>query len=231
MTALERIKAAETRKFVDAFGDESEISLTPGVDKSRLQEIEGRLGAKLPEELREVLMYCGELEGLGMEIDFTGEKMMFGQEDVFQHGHPILGDGFGNFWVVDVTPENTSEAPVFFACHDAPVILFQSDSLSDFLGEVFKRGEEQASLLDAVSDDRLFKVWKKNPGLIKREEVIGSDDPVLSGFVESVPEHFHIVDLRKAQPGMGFSWGRYGPDTEIRRCGYDRIFAYGKAGK
>jgi hypothetical protein len=26
--------------------------------------------------------------------------------------------------------------------------------------------------------------------------------------------------------GMGFSWGRYGPKTEVRRHGDERVFAY-----
>jgi hypothetical protein len=34
-----------------------------------------------------------------------------------------------------------------------------------------------------------------------------------------------IVDLRTPAIGMGFSWGRHGPATEIRR-GYGRLFGY-----
>jgi hypothetical protein len=55
-------------------------------------------------------------------------------------------DGFGNYWVLDVTPGTASVAPVYFACHDAP--------------------------------------------------------------------------------GMGFSWGRYGPRTQIRPHGDLPILAY-----
>jgi hypothetical protein len=30
---------------------------------------------------------------------------------------------------------------------------------------------------------------------------------------------------------MGFSWGRFSPRTEIRRDGYERLFAYARSEK
>jgi hypothetical protein len=44
----------------------------------------------------------------------------------------------------------------------------------------------------------------------------------------AAPEHddFEIVDLRHADIGMGFSWGRHGPRTEVRRHGHELLFAY-----
>jgi cell wall assembly regulator SMI1 len=232
MTALEHIKAAEKSEFVDEDGNRSSITLLPGLDEAAIQEIEKQVGQRLPTELRETLRFCSEIEGLSFEIDFTGGTMGFGQEEIFPNGLPIAADGFGNFWVIDITPETNAAAPVFFACHDAPVILYQSENVATFLAEVFKMaGPPHKSLVDDVHEDRLFDVWRKNPGVIEREVAASSGDVSLRAFAESLPANFQIIDLRNPQPGMGFSWGRYGAQTEIRRHGFERLFAYGKPEK
>ena len=155
--------------------------------------------------------------------------MAFGHEDVFPNGLPIAADGFGNFWVLDLTPQTTKVAPVFFACHDAPVVLYQSPDLASFLSEVFRMcTPPHKSLVDDVHEDRLFDVWRKNPGVIDQPAAAASSDAVLRSFASALPPHFQIVDLRGVSPGMGFSWGRYGPRTEVRRHGYERIFGYAK---
>jgi len=84
------------------------------------------------------------------------------------------------------------------------------------------------SLIDDVHEDRLFQVWRKNPGVIDQPTALAGVDPELRAFASELPDYFQIVDLRKVDPGMGFSWGRYGPRTEVRRFGYERIFGYGK---
>jgi hypothetical protein len=35
-----------------------------------------------------------------------------------------------------------------------------------------------------------------------------------------------FVDLGSPEVGTGLSWGRYGPRTDVRRDGYERLFAY-----
>lgn len=183
----------------------------------------------MPEELRELLGFSAGMEGCLAGIDFTGECMMFEMEDLFPRGLPVAADGCGNFWVLDLTPQTTRTAPVFYASHDAPVILYQCSDLASFMGEVF-RGytAPHRSLVDDVHEDRLFNVWRKNPGVLSRAQALTAADPVLAEFVASLPENFEIVDLRKVEPGMGFSWGRYGADTELKRHGHERIFAYRK---
>jgi hypothetical protein len=87
------------------------------------------------------------------------------------------------------------------------------------------------SLVDDVHEDRRFDVWRKNPGVLDQQTAATSPDPGLRAFATVLPEHFQIIDLRKADPGMGFSWGRYGPKTEVRRHGHERVFAYAKPPK
>jgi hypothetical protein len=56
-------------------------------------------------------------------------------------------------------------------------------------------------------------------------------DEVLREFAKTLDERFTVVDLRRPQVGMGFSWGRHGPRTEVRRHGDERVFAYAAPAK
>ena len=96
-----------------------------------------------------------------------------------------------------------------------------------FLKELFKLSEPPfASLVDDVHEDRLFDVWRANPGVKSYEECIGSGDDDLKTFAEELGPKFRVVDMRKPEIGFGFSWGRYGPNTVVRRYGMKPIFAY-----
>ena len=74
----------------------------------------------------------------------------------------------------------------------------------------------------------LFEVWRKNPGVRSQDGCLHSDDPELRRFAQDLDPSFEIIDLRNAQIGFGFSWGRYGPNTVVRRFGTLPIFAYQK---
>jgi len=232
MTAIENIRSAQAAALVDDDGDAVNLTFGRPLTAEEIDSLQQQVGVALPEELRSLLAFCSGIEGCSVEIDFTGASMMFGQDEVFPNGLPIAADGFGNFWVLDITPQTPKVAPVFFACHDAPVILYQSPDLSSFLSEVFRMNSpHQRSLVSEVPEDRILEVWRKNPGVLDQPSTFESSDDVLRAFASALPAHFQIVDLRKVDPGMGFSWGRYGPRTEVRRHGYERIFAYAKPPK
>ncbi len=232
MTAIEEITNAQKAALVDEDGEPVRFELAPALEADQIDSLEKDAGQPLPEELKLLLSFCSGIDGVLDGIDFTGRDMAFEQIEVFPHGLPIASDGFGNFWVLDLTPNTVKTAPVFFACHDAPVILYQSSDIASFLSEVFRmRTPPHKSLVDDVHEDRLFDVWRKNPGVIDQSAAAASPDSALRAFASALDVHFQIVDLRSASPGMGFSWGRYGPRTEVRRHGYDRIFGYTKPAK
>ena len=230
MTAIDQIKAVQRAKLVNEDGVAVILDLLPPLTLAQIDSLQQRIEQPLPEELRTLLAFCSGIDGASLdEIDFTGARMMFEAKQIFPNGLPIAADGFGNFWVLDITPQTTQVAPVFFACHDAPVILYQSADLASFLAEVFRMSiPPHKSFVDDVHDDRLFDVWRKNPGVIDQPTAAASSDAAVREFASGLPAHFQIVDLRSASPGMGFSWGRYGPRTEFRRHGYERLYAYAK---
>lgn len=232
MTPWNVIQEASGLALESAEGRRVTAVVTPGMGAGEIRQLESELGFKLPAELLELLPHCSGLDGLlDTIIDFTGRSMSFAYEDAFPRCVPLAGDGCGNFWVLDASPEGAPVAPVFFACHDPPVVLYQAPSLAEFLTEVVRGFKPpHRSLVDDVRRDRLFDVWIKNPGtMTPAEAVVG--DQVLREFAATLSNDFLIVDLREAPIGMGFSWGRSGPTTEVRRHGDHRLFAYAAPAK
>jgi hypothetical protein len=66
---------------------------------------------------------------------------------------------------------------------------------------------------------------QENPGLEPAAELRASADPVLCEFADSLAAEALVVDLREAELGDGFSWGRFGPRTIIERAGRERVWA------
>jgi cell wall assembly regulator SMI1 len=227
MDPLEAIRHAQGTRLVDKKGHEVEFELAAGVLPADIDGLAAELGVPLPRELRALLEQTAGIDGGPLQaIDFTGRTLSFGDPDAFPWGLPVAGDGFGNFWVVDLTPDEAETAPVFFACHDAPVILYQSPDIGDFLHEAFRMLEPpHASAVDDVHEDRLFNVWRENPGTLEQSAALASDES-MSAFLAELDDRFTFVDLRSPSIGMGFSWGRFGPRTDVRRHGHERLFAY-----
>jgi hypothetical protein len=123
-------------------------------------------------------------------------------------------------------------APVYFCCHDAPVMLVQAASIPQFVSEVFRMYvPPHKSLVNDVHEDSVFDVWRKNPGVLAHAQALASADPDIRAFAAGLDAGFEVIDLREAPIGMGFSWGRYGPKTEVIRFGSQPIFAYRRPAK
>jgi hypothetical protein len=232
MDPLEAIRRAQATRLLDEDGGEVEFELAPALPPADIERLADDIGVPLSRELRALLERTAGIDGGPLElIDFTGRSLSFGAPETFPSGLPIAGDGFGNFWVLDLTPADVETAPVFFACHDPPVILYQSPDIGDFLHEAFRMlVPPHASAVDDVHEDRLFNVWRDNPETLEHSAALASDEN-LSAFAAELDDRFTFVDLRSSPVGMGFSWGRYGPRTNVRRHGYERLFAYARPEK
>jgi cell wall assembly regulator SMI1 len=224
---VEIIQRAMRTTLLDEDGGEIQLELFPPMQDGEIDALETRLPCRLPDGFRDLLKFTRGFEGGAAEaVDFSGE-LPFAHEEIFPHGFPIAADGFGNFWVADLTPGSSDFGPIFFACHDPPVVAFQSSSVAGFLGDLLFRTPSHDSPIDFVHEEAVLAIWKRNPQAVSRSVALSSDDRDLKDFALRVPEKFLIVDLRRAATGDGFSWGRFGPDTRIYRHGDAPIFAYG----
>jgi hypothetical protein len=229
MTPLEVVKQAEGMKLQDQKGKITELKLLPALSDVELRELESQLPCPLPTEARELFLYCRGLEGsfkdTVAEVSFF-QSEGFGLEEVFPHAFPVARDWAGNYWIADLVSDSSSWGPIFYACHDAPVIIFQTDSLAHFLSELLRLGNQPwQSEIEYVHDDG-GDIWLNNPGMITHEQCLTSGDPDLEAFARSVDETWLFKDLREPRLGDGFSWGRYGPQTVVRRYRETRVFAY-----
>jgi cell wall assembly regulator SMI1 len=226
MDPVEAIGRAQAARLVDEDGGEVELEVAPGLSPAEIERLGAEVGVPLPRELRELLAYTAGIEGTALEgIDFTGRSLSYEDQDVFPSGLPIAADGFGNFWALDLTPDEADTAPVFFACHDPPVIVFQSHDLGEFLEQTFlKFVPPHESLVDDVREEGVFHIWHENPDTLNHAAALTADED-LRAFAEELGDRFVFFDLRSPEIGAGFSWGRYGVGTEVRRHGYERLFA------
>jgi hypothetical protein len=226
---VELLRDIESGGFLFEDGEDLEVDLLPGLTPEELSQIESRLGAPLPADFRQWALECGGVEGFLGDIDFSGEPFSFDMPQVFPRGLPIAADGFGNHWVLDVIPADESASWIFYVSHDPPIALLQCRGVEVFLEEAITMHRPPfQGLVRDVYEDRLFDVWKSNPGVLPQPQVLASADPALRAFADELDAAYAIVDLRHALPGQGFSWGRYGPDTIVQRYGEERMFAYGK---
>lgn len=226
---LDILKKAEGTRFVDEDGNIDALKLLPPLSPEELSELKAAIPCPLPSEARELLEYCRGFDGVLESIDFSGLLPGFGMEEIFPHAVPIAHDGFGNYWVVDLTAESTTWGPIFFVCHDAPVIVFQTDSLAHFINEIIKLGSSPwRSEINEVHENHHDRIWRENPGLLTFDQGMQSADSDLKAFARSLDDSWWLIDLRDAKVGDGFSWGRYGPATVNKRFGEKRIFAYQK---
>lgn len=228
-TPLDIVVAAEgTELRYDPDEPPERLELLPPMDGPAIERLESRIPCPLPGSIRSLLERTrGFANGPLESLEFGGLGT-FELLEVFPNPIDIAHDGFGNYWVVDLTSSSTGWGPIYFACHDPPVIVYQSPDLSDFLEETLKLGDPEGprSKLDVVHEDHALRVLRENPGILGLQECVASGDPVLEAFARELPEGFQVADLRGAAVGDGFSWGRYGPRTENRRAGELPIFAY-----
>lgn len=228
MTPLEIVLAAQKHPLFIEDGEPLEITLLPGLSDLELARFAHELPCPLPKEFEELLRSCRGIEGVLGGLDLTGWEIG-GQEfsEGMPHGVSIAADGTGNFWVIDFQPSSTHCGPIYYLAHDPPILLKQSETLSEFLTDVFKLYQPPfKSAVDDVLNDSLRNVWGTNPGVLSCEECLQSNDPDIRAFASTLDSTWQIIDLRRAATGHGLSWGRYGPATPLKRHGELALFAY-----
>jgi cell wall assembly regulator SMI1 len=201
------------------------VTLMPGLSGQEMAEFQKRLPGPLPDDIRELLRYSAGFHHPSIgTVHFTGiSDSQF--TTALPFAVPLLTDGSGNFWVIDVNNKNGAWGPVFFVSHDPPVVVVQAPDLETFLSQVLDTGRSNPNnALSYVRKVSAARVWKDDPWLISVPDARAAKDPLVSNFAEQLPENFRLADLRSKEVGSGFSWGLAGPNTELRRDGTELLF-------
>ena len=152
----------------------SRVTLNPGLSEEEIARFQAQLPGALPLKIRELLVYSSGFEVASEQllksrrVGDTTRVLFTGSGGVGLSILPcpvaLLGDGCGNFWVVDVNPSG-AWGVILFVCHDPPVIALQAGDLADFLGQVLRvRAKITATSNPCTSDAILSYQWRGGVG-------------------------------------------------------------------
>lgn len=202
------------------------VKLLPGLSEGEIAQCQSQIPGPLPDQVRELLQYTAgfKTEAFGT-LRFTGTQG-FELPEAFPRSVPLLPDGYGNFWVVDIDPQDGAWGAIFYACHDPAVIAVQAENLVTFLSQLLdpSTSSEPKNAVHYVHDEAVRLIWKEDPWLISVQDARRAKDDVVAKFARELPDNFRVADLRSTKVGSGFSWGKAGADAEIRRVGNELIF-------
>jgi hypothetical protein len=233
MTATDQLKAILTEKYISEDEDEYKVELKPGLTDQQIDDLAKRLPTgQIPSEIRELLKFARGFEFYGLEevtFDGVGE---FGFEEFFPTSVQLAGDGFGNFWILDIDNQGRW-GNVFYICHDPAVIVKHSDNLAEFIKHVDEFGRMgRQSNLDIIHESTVMDIWTKNDGLIDKSAAISGTDDKLKSFATTLPDNFVTADLRDKPIKSGFAWGKLGPKTDkVKRHDTELIWGLEKVEK
>ncbi len=223
MDAQAILQDAKGTPFTSAFGERGIIELEAPISSEEIRKLSDELTSPLPLEYESLLAFCGGFESAIGFVDFYPGYTI--REDLFPHGLPIARDGVGNVWLLDlVAGEPTDEIPVFFGCHDPPVIVLQARSITAFIAEVIAYGRREPDNRITAIDEYTANIWKNDPGALTYQDCIQRDS-TLSQFAHSLGLDYEFGDMRHAEVGQGFADGKYGSDSITKRHDSERIFA------
>lgn len=227
MTPLQALRELQSRSLVTVEeGEPCDAELLPGMSQGEIDRFEERVGAPLPAEIRELLEAAG-----GVEVDsdlLAWNGGVAGQyiPGAFPCSIPVLEDGCGNSWDVDIDAQTGKWGAVYFLCHDPAVVVLQAESLADFIVQFADdscQPEREGSLYH-ISERLVNKVWDTGGGTLGASQLRMSADPVLRRAASGVDGEGLVCDMRRAGMGEGFAWGRYGPRTRVMRPGPEPVW-------
>ncbi|HEX8577710.1 MAG TPA: SMI1/KNR4 family protein [Flavobacterium sp.] len=219
MTPTEKLTSILAEQYISEDGDKYKVELKKGLTNQQIDELAKMLPTgQIPIEIRELLHFASGFEFYGLEeVTFDGVGQ-FGLEEFFPNSIQLAGDGFGNFWILDID-KNGNWANVFYVCHDPAVIVKHSYNLTQFIEHVNDFGKNgNESNLDIIHEKVVMDIWSKDNGFIELKSARQSNDTILKKFALSLPDNFVIADLRNNTNQSGFAWGKFGSNIDnVRR--------------
>lgn len=230
MTPLEALKELQSRSLVTIEdGEPCDAELLDPMSRTEIDALEEALGAPLPASIRELMAYAGGVEVDCEELSWNGRAVGQDVPGAFACWLPVLDDGAGNSWNVDIDRQSGEWGPVYFASHDPPALVRQAGSLAEFIIQFADDAcqAEREGNLYLVAERMVRKAWDTGGTLIDAATLRESADPVLRRAATSIEEGL-ICDMRRARMGDGFDATRFGARTIIARPGPEAVWTIQK---
>jgi hypothetical protein len=214
MTTKRRLESILANKYESEDGGSYQVKLLPEMTEEEIETFKRKLPkGYLPGEIEDLLRFSRGFEFYGLEEVRFNALGQFGFEELFPISIQLAGDGFGNFWILDIDSKGNWKS-VYYVCHDPPVIVKHSENLEQFIEHVDEFGRKgNDSNLDIIHEKVVIDIWKEKAGIMESNE----KDYNFENSLSELPEMYLIADLRDKQIMTGFAWGKSGPKTRIIR--------------
>lgn len=222
MKPIEKLKSMIGREYQPEEGEPYTVKLLDGMSESEIEEYKrGLPNGYLPADIAELLSFARGFEFEPLEEVRFDSYGQFGFEEIFPKSILLAGDGFGNFWILDID-SNGNWNEVYYVCHDPAVIVKHSENLTDFIEHVDEFGLKLSdSHLDQIHEETVFNIWEENSGIIEQNE---KEYQFSEDINKQLPDAYVIADLTGKSVNAGFSWGKYGANSKIIRVGDQPIW-------
>lgn len=214
MTPKEKLQSILDNQYESEDGDTYKVELLEGMTEEEVEAYKKQLpGHYIPKEIEELLRFSKGFEFYGLEEVRFDSFGHFGFEELFPHSVQLAGDGFGNFWVLDIDSKGNWNS-VYYVCHDPAVVVKHSENLCQFIEHIDEFGRKGTdSNLDIIHEKVVMDIWQEDIGIMEKNE----KDYDFAPRQTALPEIFLVADLTNQPIKTGFPWGKSGPKTKIVR--------------
>lgn len=214
MTPKQHLESILENQYESEDGNLYKVELVEGMTESEIESFKNQLPNKnLPNEIEELLRFSKGFEFFGLEEVRFDSFGHFGFEELFPNSIQLAGDGFGNFWILDIDSKGNWNS-VYYVCHDPAVIVKHSENLADFIKHVDEFGlKGNESNLEIIHEKTVMDICVEKVGIMEKNE----KDYDFENRQTELPEMFLVADLTDQPIKTGFPWGKSGPNTKIIR--------------
>ncbi|WP_178985615.1 SMI1/KNR4 family protein [Winogradskyella helgolandensis] len=232
MKNIEIIKKLKSSAFTDEDGENYTLDFKPGLTTEDIEKLKLLFpNNTIDNELIEILKETRGWEDYGLDdIDFSSIGQ-FGFTELCPHSVTLGHDGFGNHWVLDISNDG-SLGHVYYACHDPAVFIRYADDLNGFLSSLLEFHESPAqNYLNDIHDNIVYDIWENNGLFVDKIDFEKGNTSYFSFLNQLEDNDWVIADLRNAKNKTGFAWGKFGPNSEIKRHPKELIWGIKKSKK
>ena len=213
MTAKKQLESILGNQYESEDGDLYRLELLDGMDDDEIANFKRQLpNNALPDEIEQLLRFSRGFEFYGFEEIRFDAYGAFGIDGLFPRSIELAGDGFGNYWILDIDSLGNWNS-VYYVCHDPAVVVKHSEDLRDFIMHLDEFGKNgSGSHLDIIHEKTVFEIWEGNLGMLETNDVNFNFD-----IVDGLPEIFIVADLINKPTNTGFSWAKHHINPKIIR--------------
>lgn len=214
MKPKQQLESMLSNRYESEDGDMYKVELLEGMTDKEIENFKSQLpNNNLSNEIEELLRLSKGFEFYGLEEVRFDAFGLFGLEELFPNSIQLAGDGFGNFWILDIDSKGNWNS-VYYVCHDPAVIVKHSENLADFIKHVDEFGlKGNESNLDIIHEKTVMDIWSEKVGIMKQNE----KDYDFEYCQVELPEVYLVADLTDKPIKTGFPWGKSGPNPKIIR--------------